>query len=166
MLIAEGYFYHVKDSFFILANDSMLMSNYENGGYRPHFFAIRDVDYPDIFWMVPVSSQYQKFSTLYQKMSAKYGRCTKIVLGKCAGKDAAFLIQNAFPITSNYFDHIHTSQGKPLTLHETTAKTIVNNLRNNLLLHERGVRIFFTDIDRIYQLMVEELIADKKNGNS
>ena len=116
--------------------------------------------------MVPVSSQYQKFSTLYQKMSAKYGRCTKIVLGKCAGKDAAFLIQNAFPITSNYFDHIHTSQGKPLTLHETTAKTIVNNLRNNHLLHERGVRIFFTDIDRIYHLMVEELIAEKKNGNS
>jgi len=77
-----------------------------------------------------------------------------------------FLIQNAFPITSNYFDHIHTSQGKPLTLHESTAKTIVNNLRNNLLLHKKGVRIFFTDIDRIYHLMVEELIAEKKNGNS
>jgi len=96
MLIAEGYFYHVKDSFFILANDSMLMSNYENGGYRPHFFAIRDIDNADIFWMVPVSSQYQKFSALYQKMSAKYGRCTKIVLGKCGGKDAAFFDTKCF----------------------------------------------------------------------
>lgn len=67
------------------------MSNYENGGYRPHYFAIKDSGNPDIFWMVPVSSQYGKYKALHDKMAAKYRRCTKIVLGKCGGKDAAYL---------------------------------------------------------------------------
>ena len=42
MIISEGYFYHISDSYFELANEGTLMSNYENGGYRPHYLAIRD----------------------------------------------------------------------------------------------------------------------------
>ena len=157
MLIAEGYFYHISDSFFSEVQESTMMSNYEGGGYRPHYLAIRDLENPQVFWMVPVSSQYAKFSALHRKMTEKYGRCTKIVLGKCGGKDAAFLIQNAFPITADYFDHIHTLQEKPLTLHQTTAKTVISNLHNNLRLHKKGVRLFFADIDRIYTMMLEHL---------
>ena len=157
MLISEGFFYHISDSFFSEVNEPTLMSNYENGGYRPHYLAVRDSENTEIFWMIPVSSQYAKFSALYEKMERKYGRCTKIVLGKCGGKNAAFLVQNAFPVTTDYFDHIHTSKGKPLTLHESTAKAIVNNLNNNLRLHKKGVRLFFADIDRIYHLMESHL---------
>ena len=80
-----------------------------------HFFNLHPKN-SAIFWMIPVSSRYAKFQCIYEKQVKKYGRCTKIVLGKCGGKDAAFLIQNAFPVTADYFDHIHTSQGKPLTL--------------------------------------------------
>ena len=157
MIISEGYFYHISDSYFELANEDTLMSNYENGGYRPHYLAIRDSENADIFWMVPVSSRYSKFQGIYQKQVAKYGKCTKIVLGKCGGKDAAFLVQNAFPITSDYFDHIHTSQGKPLTLHESTSKLIVSCLQNNLRLNKRGIRLFFADIDRLYKLMLDHI---------
>ncbi|MBQ1527496.1 MAG: hypothetical protein IIZ75_10195 [Lachnospiraceae bacterium] len=157
MIISEGYFYHIKDDYFTVANESNLMSNYENGGYRPHYFAIRDSHNPDIFWMIPVSSQYAKYKALHDKMVARFHRCTKIVLGKCGGKDAAFLIQNAFPITSDYFDHIHTLHGNPLTLHATTAETVVDCLNKNLLLNKRGVKLFFSDIDRLFQLMVNHI---------
>ncbi len=157
MIIAEGYFYHISDAYFAAADESTLMSNKENGGYRPHYLAVRDDKNPDIFWMIPVSSRYEKFKGIYDKQVAKYRRCTKIVLGKCGGWDAAYLIQNAFPITADYFDHIHTSQGKPLTLHTTTAKLIVENLNNNLRLHKRGVHLFFADIDRLYKLMCDHL---------
>ena len=37
----------------------------------------------------------------------KYGRCNTIVIGKFAGKENAYLIQNAFPIIGKYLDHIH-----------------------------------------------------------
>ena len=30
MVVSEGYFYHIKDESFIKANESSLMSNYEN----------------------------------------------------------------------------------------------------------------------------------------
>lgn len=157
MIVSEGYFYHISDSYFAEVQETTLMSNKEDGRYRPHYFAVKDANNADIFWMIPVSSRYAKFSAIYQKQVDKYGHCTKIVLGKCGGTDAAFLIQNAFPITADYFDHIHTSQGKPLTLHATTAKTIVNNLNNNLRLHKRGVNLFFADIDRLYKMMGDHL---------
>ncbi len=157
MNIEEGYFYHVKDDYFSDVNEETLMSNYENGGYRPHYFAVRDSSNSAIFWMVPVSSQFEKYKVLRGKMIAKYHRCTKIILGKCGGKDAAFLIQNAFPITQDYLDHIHTLQGKTLMLHTTTAKNICGCLNGNLRLHKRGISLFFADIDRLYQLMTEHL---------
>lgn len=157
MTITEGYFYHIKDDYFSIVNENTLMSNYEKGGYRPHYFAIRDSSNSDIFWMIPVSSQFAKYKALHDKTVARYHRCTKIVLGKCGGKDAAYLIQNAFPVTSDYLDHIHTLQGQPLTLHTTTAKYISDCLNNNLLLHKRGIRLFFADIDRLLQLMQDHL---------
>lgn len=159
MIITEGCFYHIKDDYFSAVNDETLMSNYENGGYRPHYFAVRDSLYPDIFWMVPVSSQFVKYKALYDKITAKYHRCTKIILGKCGGKDAAFLIQNAFPITQDYLDHIHTLQGKPLTLHTSTAKNICDCLNSNLRLHRCGISLFFADIDRLLHLMIEHIEA-------
>ncbi len=157
MLISEGYFYHIKDDYFSFVNDRSLMSNYENGGYRPHYLAIKDLGNPNIFWMVPVSSQYEKYEKLCNRMKAKYGRCTKIVLGKCGGRNAAYLIQNAFPVTADYFDHIHTIQNKPLTLHVGTARTIIEYLNHNLRLHKRGTKLFFADIDRLARLMAEHL---------
>lgn len=85
----------------------------------------------------------------------------EIVLGKCGGWDAAFLIQNAFPTTTDYFDHIHTSKGIPLTLHGGTAKLIADNLKNNLRLHKRGISLFYADIDRIYDIMVNNINSEK-----
>ena len=157
MIVTEGCFYHIKNDYFSVANEKTLMSNYENGGYRPHYFAVRDSSNLAIFWMIPVSSQFEKYKALYDNITAKYHRCTKIVLGKCGGKDAAFLIQNAFPITQDYLDHIHTLQGKPLMLHATTAKNICDCLNSNLRLHKCGINLFFADIDRLLQLMANHL---------
>ena len=157
MTISAGYFYHVTDEYFAMAGESTLMSNYENGGYRPHFFAVRDSSNSDIFWMVPVSSQYNKYKALHDQMVAKFHRCTKIVLGKCGGRDAAYLIQNAFPITSDYLDHIHTLHGNPLTPHPTTTQTVIDYLYKNLQLHKRGIKLFFADIDRLFLLMSDHL---------
>ena len=40
MEIRQGYSYHIKDEFFDRVQDRYLMSNKENGNYRPHFYAI------------------------------------------------------------------------------------------------------------------------------
>lgn len=159
MKIQSGFYYHIKDSFFEDIQDNALMTNKENGNYRPHFLAIQDSLNNEIYWMIPVSSKFEKYKKIYNHHVAKYKKCTKIVLGKCNGWDAAFLIQNAFPTVADYFDHIHTSKDRPLSLHGSTAKLIANNLECNLRLHKRGISLFYTDIDRIYKLMQEKLKA-------
>lgn len=155
--IQEGYFYHIKDSFFSLVQDVTLMTNREGGGYRPHFLAIRDSDNIDLYWMIPVSSRIEKYEKIYNAQIRKYHKCTKIVLGKCGGNDAAFLVQNAFPITVDFIDHIHTISNHPLRMHESTAKIIAQNLKENLALYSRGVNVFFTDINKVYGLMESHL---------
>mgnify|MGYP000215422987 len=40
MEIRQGYSYHIKDEFFDLVQDKYLMSNKEQGNYRPHYYAI------------------------------------------------------------------------------------------------------------------------------
>ena len=157
MLIQEGYFYHVKDKFYQDVNDSTLMSNKEGGGYRPHYFAVRDSKNSDIFWLVPVSSKYAKYRAFYDTQIAKYHKCTKVVLGKFSGANHAFLIQNAFPVTADYFDHIHTRFGQPATIAARTGKEIIRCLKSNLALHRRGINLFFADMDRVYALMEKKL---------
>lgn len=47
----EGYVYHIKDEYFIKANDPNLMQNKENGNYRPTFYCIRD-EKTALLWLV------------------------------------------------------------------------------------------------------------------
>lgn len=157
MDIVEGRFYHVKDDFFDAVISGGLMANKEGGHSRPHCLALRDDDEPRIIWMVPVSSKVDKYKALRDKMAKRYGKCTKIVIAKCGGMDAAYLIQNAFPTTARYIDHVHTYGEVPVEIHEGTRKLIAQCLRNNLRLQRRGAKLFFPDVSSIYQSMLDEL---------
>ena len=58
--------------------------------------------------MIPLSSRVDKFKVIHDKQVKKYGRCLTIVLEEFDGKNAAFLLQNMFPVTEHYLDHMHT----------------------------------------------------------
>ena len=68
--------------------------------------------------MIPISSQADKYKGIIEKKKKRYGKCNTIVIGLFAGKENAFLIQNAFPVIEKYFDHIHTIQEQPVTIHK------------------------------------------------
>ncbi|MBS4761165.1 hypothetical protein KG089_00415 [Carnobacteriaceae bacterium zg-ZUI252] len=153
-MLEIGYSYHLKDTFFELVTDNYLMSNKENGGYRPHYYAIKDTENNDLYWMIPISSQYQKYKVIYDKKVDKYKKCDSISLGKFGGKNCAFLIQNAFPITIDYIDHVHTVESKPLEIHAELQKELSKKLKTALTLHKKGHRIFFVNIDMIKQKLI------------
>ena len=132
MEIRQGYSYHIKDEFFELVQDKYLMSNKEQGNYRPHYYAIQD-------------------------KKKRYGKCNTIVIGLFAGKENAFLIQNAFPVIEKYFDHIHTIQEQPVTIHKKLDKLLVENLNEVLAMYNRGIKLTFTDIAVIRTIMEREL---------
>lgn len=157
MEIRQGYSYHIKDEFFDKVQDKYLMSNKENGSYRPHFYAIQDKKNQSLYWMIPISSQVEKYKVIAEKKKRKYGKCNTIIIGKFVGKENAFLIQNAFPIIAEFFDHIHTVENKPVTVHNELNRMLSENLGEVLALYNRGIHLIFTDIDKIRTIMEQEL---------
>ena len=80
-----------------------------------------------------------------------------IVLGEFDGKEAAFLLQNMFPVRDYYLDHIHTRNNNPVPVKHILHKEISTNMKRLRQLHARGKKVVFPDIDRLEQLMLTEI---------
>ena len=155
MEIKTGYLYHIKDEFFDFVDDENLMTNHERGKKRPTYFTIKD-----ILWFIPISSKVDKYSKIVENKKEKYGFCNTILIEDLFDSKAAILLQNAFPTLEKYIDHVHTVDGKPAKVPEKLSKLILNNFEYLMKLKQRGINLFFTDIDTIKQKMLDEI--DKK----
>lgn len=149
--------YHIKDSFFTLVNDDNLMANKEGNNYRPHFFLFPDPNVKDIYWAIPQSTKVEKYKALIKKKIDRYGKCNTIVIGNFGGRENAFLIQNMFPIIEKYVDHEHTLGGVSVNIHNDMSANIISNAKQVLALNRRGYKLIFPDVDRIYDIMMNEL---------
>lgn len=123
MEIKEGYVYHIKSDYFQFVNDDKLMKNYEENSTRPNYFCIKRQD-NELMWFIPMSSKIEKYKAIIEDKINKYKKCDTIVIGNYRGRDHAFLIQNMFPITSKYIDHIDTVGGKALQVPSETRRQI------------------------------------------
>ncbi len=154
MKVQTGYIYHIKDEFFDKINDKSLMTNHENGHARPTYFTIKD---KDILWFIPLSSKVKKYEKIVDNKMKRYGRCDTILIREVLGKDAAILLQNAFPTLEKYIDHPHLLEnGKPAKVVETLKEEILQNFEYLLKLKSKGVNLFFTDIDKIKEKLTEK----------
>ena len=157
MKVQTGYIYHIKDEFFDLINDKGLMINHENGHSRPTYFTIKDAN---ILWFIPLSSKVSKYQSIIDKKIEKYGSCKSIMVRDIANEKSVILLQNAFPTLERYIDHPHIVDGKPLKVIDTLKQEILDNFKYMLALKKEGRNLFFTDIDKIKERMLEE-VTDK-----
>lgn len=157
MKIETGYLYHVKDEFFDKVNSSNVMINHENGHSRPSYLAIKE---KDILWFIPLSSKVEKYQKIINLKENKYGSCKTILIKKIAGKKQVILIQNAFPIIKKYIKNRHTISGKEIVVSSAVKREIINDFKYILSLKESGLNLFFTDIDKIKEQMLNELNND------
>ena len=107
--------------------------------------------------LIPLSSRVEKFKAIHDKQVAKYGKCLTIVLGEFDGKEAAFLLQNMFPIRDYYLDHIHTRNNNPVPVKHSIHKEVTTRMKKIRQLHSRGKKVVFPDIDRLEQIMLAEV---------
>ena len=154
MEVKIGYLYHIKDKYFDVVNDDSLMQNHEKGKKRPTYFTIKD---KEILWFIPISSKIDKYKKIIDKKVKRYGFCNTIIIRKIANKDAAILIQNAFPTLEKYIDHVHTIDGIPLKVSTGLQNEIKSLFKNMLGLKKRGINLFFSDIDTLKQKMLNEI---------
>ncbi len=153
MEIKSGYLYHIKDEFFEIFKDEKLMQNHEKGKARPTYFTIKD---KKILWFIPISTKIDKYQKIIKNKINKYGLCNTILIRNIMGKPSAILIQNAFPTLEKYIDHVHTINGKPVKVISTVKQEILENFQELLLLKNKGKNLFFIDIDKIKQKLLEE----------
>ena len=154
MEIKTGYLYHIKDEYFDVVDDESLMQNHEKGKKRPTYFTIKD---KDILWFIPVSSKVDKYKKIIDKKIERYGFCNTIIIRRIADEEAVILLQNAFPTLEKYIDHPHTINGAPVRVADNLKDEILDNFNSLLALKKQGINLFFTDIDKIKEIMLKEL---------
>jgi hypothetical protein len=156
MEIKQGYVYHIKENYFELVNDEKLMKNHEGNSTRPNYFCLK-IDDSEIMWFIPMSSKVDKYKEIIKNKIIKYKKCDTIVIGNYRGREHAFLIQNMFPITSKYIDHIDTVNGQALQVPSETRRLILDKVNKVFRLKENGINLIFPDVDKIKELLLEEL---------
>ena len=159
MEVKTWYLYHIKDEFFHIVNDEGLMTNHGRGQNTPTYFTLKD---GDILWFIPLSSKIDKYQKIVDRKTKKYGFCNTIIIDEVLEGKAAILIQNAFPTLEKYIDHVHTLNGKPAKVPTLLRQKIISNFESMIEMKEHGTNLFFTDIDRIKNMMEEELYTVNK----
>lgn len=161
MELKQGYIYCVKDSFIETFSKYNLMKNTNSPASRPHYCAMQDNINEKIYWMIPISSRVEKYKKIREDKIEKYGRCDSIVIGKVRGKERAFLIQNAFPITENHVDHQYTINNKGVYVKNRQIDRSLNQAIH--LSYRSNKDLFFADVKTIYKVLSADLEKDEKS---
>ncbi|MCM1040327.1 MAG: hypothetical protein NC314_01760 [Roseburia sp.] len=162
----NGHFYYITDQYFIDFPDSYLMRNKEsiNGQQhdRPCFYAFED-EKTGIYWMIPFSSQTNKFRRVYNTKMQKYHRCDTIVFGEVLGYEKAFLIQNMCPVVDEYVknEYIDTNAGIPVRIDGALEQELLSKAKKVLALQRKGSKFIFPDVISIEEKLVKKLSGQK-----
>ena len=146
-----GHFYYISDQYFQDFSDPYLMQNKEaiNGHIhdRPCFYSFQD-KITGLYWMIPFSSQINKFQKIYNDKINKYGRCDTIVLGEVLGYRKAFLIQNMCPITSKYVknEYLDSKTQTPVRIDWELENRLNKSAARVLTLQRQGKRLIFPNV--------------------
>lgn len=162
----SGNLYFIKDSFYEKYAHKDLKPNKsvdKEGNIHncPCYYAFCE---GDIVWMIPVSSQIQKYEEIYRKKTKNGKDCDTIVFGYVKGNKNAFLIQNMIPVTEEYINNIYIdkSTGKPVVLSSSLKKELNAKARKVLRLTRNNIaKIVFTPVLEIAERLKEDIQNQK-----
>ena len=157
----ENGCYIIKDSFFERFNDPYLKG--DKDGNRPHYFCMKDPNYEDLFWVIPLSSRADKYRDIIFKKEAFRKPCDILHIIKVNNRENVFLIQDIFPVTEEYISREYTINGMHLLIWKDN-KIIKQKAKNILRLINRGVRFGITQPNVLK--IKEELLKDIKNAQN
>lgn len=111
------------------------------------FYAFQDSN-KGIFWMIPFSSQVNKYRRYYNQKVSKYGNCDTIVFGNILGHEKAFLIQNMCPVSSEYIknEYFDTQANIPVRIDGVFEKNLIKKAKKVLALQRKGIKLIFPNV--------------------
>ena len=128
---------------------------------RPCFLAFLDHKRPEIFWVVPISSRVEKYHKIEAHKLRTFGRCNTIRFGTVLGREAAFLIQNMFPVTEKYLIQYKDKNQQPIHIDGRIVTDVRRHASEVLALYRRGANVLFTNVQRIYRGFEIQLDAER-----
>lgn len=112
--MTKGKFYFLSDEYCEKFYEYGVMANKEETSSglhrRPCFYSIQDIKDENVFWMIPVSSQIDKYKKILENKLKRYKQYDGLEFGYVQGREAAFLLQNICPVTRK--DVVHINIGK------------------------------------------------------
>lgn len=163
----SGCFYFINDQYFVDFECKELPLNKstkeENLHDRPCFYAIKGSE-ENIYWMIPISSKIEKFKRLYNDKIKKYGKCDTIIFGIVKDCNAAFLIQNMFPVTQEYIreEYRDLKTKKSVRIDFKIEQEIKKKACRVLSLERKGVKLLFANSLEIESKLIKMEL--KKNN--
>lgn len=119
--IQNAGLYIIKDSFFEDYPSSSYMENKHER--RPHYYAIKDRS--GLLWMVPLSTQVDKYRRLIQQSEERHGNCVYYHLAPIYGKTRAFIICDMFPVTEDYILRPYVIGSTPYVVQNSEVRRII-----------------------------------------
>lgn len=148
MQIENGRFYFINNTFIQTYGIKYnLMKNKETGTKRPCYFCFKDKTDKHIIWFVPISKQYEKYKSIYEKKKKKIHRePLNFVFGIVKNENAVFLIQNMFPTTKKYIEEKYKVKNNDVTISMPLQKEIIEKAESVLRLEEKGIHVAFSNL--------------------
>lgn len=149
-------FYFLSDEYCEQFKTHGVMSNkevYDDGLHRrPCFYSVVDCKNPNIFWMIPISSQVDKYKELLKNKLKKYRTYDGLEFGYVQGRKAAFLLQNICPVKVEHVveEYINESNGKSVNIPNDLKRKINAKARKIMNMYYFGTKIVITDLDYIF----------------
>ena len=165
--MTSGNFYYISDEYYSKFPGCNLMGNKDPdaaGSHgRPCFYCFKEGDYN---WMIPISSQIDKFHALYEEKMLRYhGNFDGIRFGYVNGQERAFLIQNVCPVTDQYIDSEYRIERntRPVVIDSVFARELNGIIRKVLRLYKKGTKIVLTELDTILAVLEKEIAENRMN---
>ena len=158
----KGFFYFLSDEYYNRFQKEKLLTNKEivDGikHNRPRYYSFQDDEDKHIFWMIPVSSQTDKYTDEYNKSIERYHVCDTISFGYLKGEYTAFLLQNMCPITSKYIlnQYFYSDSPNPVCIPNDLKRELNAKARKILRLAKKGKKLTFTNILEMRQKLLSE----------
>lgn len=148
MKIEDGRFYFISNKFIQEYGDKYnLMQNKESGNKRPCYFCFRDKIDKNIIWFIPISKQFEKYKSIYEKKKQKIHRePLNFVFGIVKDEHAVFLIQNMFPTTEEYIEEKYQVKKNDVTISKPLQREIIEKAEIILKLETKGIYVAFSNL--------------------
>lgn len=155
--MTKGKFYFLSDEYCDKFSKYGVMSNKETTAdglhRRPCYYAIQDIKNSNIYWMIPISSQVEKYKNVLSQKLKRYKAYDGLEFGYVQGREAAFLLQNICPVTEKYIveKYIDEKTGKDVSIPNDLKRKLDAKAKKIMNKYYQGTKIVITDLNYIFK---------------